>query len=100
MKKYEPEFYCRRIKIKSLPGITGCWQVYGERSKGSKNLIELDDRFERQKSFRLDLKIILKSILVVLTASHSGSIIISNNNRHLLKSKIKLFVATWTLFIQ
>lgn len=100
MKKYEPEFYCRRIKIKSLPGITGCWQVYGERSKGSKNLIELDDRFERQKSFRLDLKIILKSILVVLTASHADSIIISNRNRLILKSKIKLLKDAWAFLKQ
>ena len=90
MKKCEPDFYIKRTKIESLPGITGYWQVYGDRSKGSQNLIGLDENYEKQKSFRLDAKIILKSILIVLTASHSDSIIFSNKNRHLLKSKITL----------
>ena len=90
MKKCEPEFYYRRTKLKSPPGITGYWQVYGDRSKGTENLIELEENYEKQKSFHLDLKIILKSILIVLTASHSDSIIISNRNLHLLKNKIKL----------
>lgn len=100
MKKCEPDFYYKRTKIKSLPGITGYWQVYGDRSKGSQNLIELDENYEKQKSFRLDAKIILKSILIVLTASHSDSIIFSNKNRHLPKNKINLFQEARTLLKQ
>lgn len=75
MKKTEPEFYFRRTKLLSMPGLTGCWQIYGNRTKGSENLIELDEYYENQKSFLFDAKIFLNSIFIVMTASHSGSII-------------------------
>ena len=69
------EYYYRREKINSKPGITGCWQIYGDRSKGSANLIELDELYESQKSFLLDVKIIFKTFFILLTASHSDSIV-------------------------
>jgi len=69
-----PDLYKRRIKVNALPGITGYWQVYGDREKGIKNLVECDEFYERNKSHLLDLKIIVKTFFVMLTASHSDAI--------------------------
>lgn len=71
----EPKFYYRRTAISSHPGVTGYWQVYGDRTKGSENLVELDEAYENQKSIFLDIKILFKSCLIFLTASHSDSIV-------------------------
>jgi len=79
IQKIEPEFYFRRTKINSKPGITGCWQVYGDRLKGTANLVELDEMYENQKSILLDFKIIIRTLFVLLTAAHSDSIITTVN---------------------
>lgn len=75
LKRNNPELYKRREKINSKPGITGYWQVYGNRNLGAENMIEADDKYESNKSIIMDLKIIFKSIYIFLTASHSDSII-------------------------
>lgn len=70
-----PHLYKKREKINSLPGITGYWQVNGKREKGIDNLIELDEFYEKNESLLLDMKITLKTIIVMLTATHSDAII-------------------------
>ena len=75
IKQREPELYKRRETINSLPGITGLWQIYGDREKGINNLIELDEYYEKNKSFLLDMKIIFNTIIVMITASHSDAVI-------------------------
>ena len=71
----DPVYYNRRVGIKSKPGITGYWQIFGNRHLGIANLIECDDMYEKENSFSLDLKIILKTILVLVTAKHSDAIV-------------------------
>jgi len=75
MKKEVPELYEKRKVLNSLPGITGYWQIYGNRNMGINNLIEFDEFYEINKSFLLDLKITLKTFIVMITASHSDAII-------------------------
>ena len=75
IKSTEPELYKLREKLKSKPGITGYWQLFGERKKGFKNLIELDLYYEKNKSFLMDFKIIIKTFFVMLGAKHSDSIV-------------------------
>ena len=75
MKKFEPEIYERREKLKSRPGITGYWQIFGDRNKGLENLVALDEYYERKKSSLLDLRLLLSTIVLVMTAKHSDSII-------------------------
>ncbi len=87
MRKEENEYYRRRTKINSKPGITGCWQVFGERIKGTKNLIELDEKYEKEKSLLFDLKIIARTFLIFATASHSDSIIIEKKRKHTFKTR-------------
>jgi lipopolysaccharide/colanic/teichoic acid biosynthesis glycosyltransferase len=80
MKKFEPEIHRQREKIKSQPGITGYWQIFGDRYKGLQNLILLDEYYELNKSFALDLKLIFSTIVLVLTAKHSDSIVDSQTD--------------------
>ena len=75
MKEEYPALYQRRKKINSLPGITGYWQVNGKREKGIDNLILMDEYYENNKSLLLDVKISLKTIIVMLTATHSDAIV-------------------------
>ena len=83
MKKYEPDYFLRRSKIKSKPGISGYWQIYGDREKGTQNLVELDEFYEKNKSISLDLHIIVKTFYILLTATHSDAIISAVNKTHL-----------------
>lgn len=89
MKENEPEIYKKRMMLNSKPGITGYWQLFGNRAKGSENLVAMDTFYEHNKSFILDMKIILKTIVIMLGAKHSDSIVVSKfvkvNNRVELK---------------
>ena len=75
MKKYEPEIHKRRQQLQSKPGITGYWQIFGDRNKGLENLLLLDEFYESKKSLLFDLKLIMSTIVLVMTAKHSDSII-------------------------
>ena len=89
MKNFEPEIHREREKIKSKPGITGFWQIFGDRNKGLQNLIMLDKYYEMNKSFVLDLKLLFFTSILVLTAKHSDSIVDSRpNNRKRLNEKV------------
>jgi lipopolysaccharide/colanic/teichoic acid biosynthesis glycosyltransferase len=75
MQKSENDLYQKRTRINSKPGITGYWQILGERAKGAENMVELDEKYENEKSLLFDLKIIVRTFLIFATASHSDSII-------------------------
>ncbi|WP_285851136.1 sugar transferase [Neobacillus sp. MER 74] len=47
------------------PGCTGLWQVSGRNSVGFEEMVELDLQYIRERSFIYDLKIILKTVLVL-----------------------------------
>jgi lipopolysaccharide/colanic/teichoic acid biosynthesis glycosyltransferase len=75
MKENEPVFYNRRAFIKSKPGISGYWQIYGDRQKGVANLIELEEYYEKNKSFMLDLFILAMTIPILFFTKNSDAII-------------------------
>jgi O-antigen biosynthesis protein WbqP len=75
MKLTQESFYKRRNKIKSKPGITGLWQIKGDRTKGIENLLELEEYYDKYKSPVLDLKIMWYTILLVFGANNSDSIL-------------------------
>ena len=66
---YEAEKYqswhVRRI-LEIRPGITGLWQVEGRSKTSFDDMVRLDLRYIRSCSPWLDLKILLKTVLVVL----------------------------------
>ena len=75
MKRDQPQHYERRSRICSEPGITGYWQVFGNRDEGVENLLEKDEYYEQNKSLSLDLKIMIKTLSVIIMAGHSDSIV-------------------------
>lgn len=66
---YEAEKYqswhLRRV-LEVRPGITGLWQVEGRSTTSFDDMVRLDLRYIRQRCLWLDLKILLKTIKVVL----------------------------------
>ena len=50
----------------SKPGITGLWQVEGRSAVSFDDMVRLDLQYARHWSILLDLKILLKTVKVVL----------------------------------
>jgi lipopolysaccharide/colanic/teichoic acid biosynthesis glycosyltransferase len=59
-----PREWCERFSVK--PGMTGLWQVNGRSQVGLERMIELDLAYARDRSFWLNVRIIAKTVLVVL----------------------------------
>jgi lipopolysaccharide/colanic/teichoic acid biosynthesis glycosyltransferase len=62
---YKP-WHFRRLKV--LPGITGLAQVNGRSSLAFKEIVKIDIDYIERRSLLLDLKILLKTVPVVLSA--------------------------------
>ena len=62
--KYEP-WHLRRI-LEIRPGITGLWQVEGRSKTSFDDMVRLDLQYLRNSSLTLDVKILLKTFVVVL----------------------------------
>lgn len=63
VEKYDP-WHCLRLSVK--PGLTGLWQISGRNDIGFEEMIRLDLKYIRERNFWYDLKIILKTIPVLL----------------------------------
>jgi len=53
MQQKHPELYEIRESFERIPGISGLWQIYGERNKGIENLILLETKYEKHGSLML-----------------------------------------------
>ncbi|MFZ5986937.1 MAG: sugar transferase [Bacillota bacterium] len=54
------------LRLSVRPGLTGLWQVSGRNDLGFDEMVNLDLKYIRERSFIYDLKIILKTIPVLL----------------------------------
>lgn len=63
----EVELYTNYDKQRLLvtPGCTGLWQVSGRNSLGFDEMVELDLQYIEKRTFLFDLKIIIKTVLVL-----------------------------------
>jgi lipopolysaccharide/colanic/teichoic acid biosynthesis glycosyltransferase len=61
---YEP-WHLRRI-LGIQPGLTGLWQVEGRSRVGFNEMVRMDLRYVRKCSFGLDLRILVRTVRVVL----------------------------------
>jgi lipopolysaccharide/colanic/teichoic acid biosynthesis glycosyltransferase len=61
---YKP-WYHRRLNAK--PGITGLWQVSGRSTLSFDEMMKLDIKYVEEQSFKMDLMIILKTPLAILS---------------------------------
>jgi len=75
------EWYSLRDKIRCKPGITGLWQVFGNRTEGVENLVGLDILYDHLKSYRLDLKIFFSTLMVILGANKSDALELTKSVR-------------------
>ena len=57
--------YRRRLSMK--PGITGLWQVSGRNETGFEEWMKLDRKYVEEWNPLLDLKILLKTVFVVIS---------------------------------
>ncbi len=66
---YEAEDYLswQKERFKTLPGLTGLWQVSGKNQTTFNEMINLDIAYVRNKSLRLDIKIIFKTIPALIS---------------------------------
>jgi lipopolysaccharide/colanic/teichoic acid biosynthesis glycosyltransferase len=64
VERYQPWHLRRILEVK--PGITGLWQVEGRSRTTFDEMVRLDLRYTRRCSLAVDLKILLKTIYVVL----------------------------------
>ncbi len=77
MKKNFPNHYEERQKFDSKPGLSGMWQVFGNREEGINNLIALEYLYEQSKTLLLDLRLALLTIPIVLKAQNSDAILLN-----------------------
>jgi lipopolysaccharide/colanic/teichoic acid biosynthesis glycosyltransferase len=64
--EYDRYLPWQRERFRTLPGLTGLWQVSGKNRTTFNEMIELDIEYARTKSPWLDLKIMLKTIPAVM----------------------------------
>lgn len=62
--QYQPAHYER---LAALPGITGLWQVSGRCQVSFEEMVAMDISYVRNQSLYLDLKLLLRTIPVVLS---------------------------------
>jgi lipopolysaccharide/colanic/teichoic acid biosynthesis glycosyltransferase len=55
------------------PGMTGLWQVSGRNNLTYRQRVRLDLRYSRTRNFAMDLKIVLKTVMVVLNPRDRGA---------------------------
>jgi lipopolysaccharide/colanic/teichoic acid biosynthesis glycosyltransferase len=60
-----PQRYLARFAVK--PGMTGLWQVSGRNERSYEEMVRFDIEYARHASLLLDLRILAKTLLVVLT---------------------------------
>jgi lipopolysaccharide/colanic/teichoic acid biosynthesis glycosyltransferase len=60
------EMQRRRLELK--PGLTGYWQVFGREAGGTdfQRMVEMDLEYADKQSLMLDLKILLRTIVMAL----------------------------------
>ena len=64
--KYEPK---HKARVSMVPGLTGLWQVSGRSNiKNFDDVVKLDMEYIDNWSILLDIKIILKTVAIVLFA--------------------------------
>jgi lipopolysaccharide/colanic/teichoic acid biosynthesis glycosyltransferase len=69
--EYDKLLPWQRERFRTLPGLTGLWQVSGKSQTTFSEMIDLDIQYARTKSPWLDLKIMLKTIPAIMVEAKS-----------------------------
>jgi lipopolysaccharide/colanic/teichoic acid biosynthesis glycosyltransferase len=62
--EHYPDWYLDRFAVR--PGLTGLWQVSGRNERTYEEMVRFDIEYARRQSLALDLKILLKTLWVVV----------------------------------
>lgn len=74
VRKELPRYGDRMDEVLAVrPGLTGLWQVSGRNNLSYEERVELDVRYARHRSVLMDLRIILKTVMVVLDPRDRGA---------------------------
>jgi len=74
VRKELPRYGGRMDEVLAVrPGLTGLWQVSGRNNLSYEERVELDVRYARHRSVLMDLRIILKTVMVVLDPRDRGA---------------------------
>lgn len=60
-----------KIRLSVTPGLTGLWQVSGRNSLSFEEMVELDLKYINNRSFSNDIKIMFKTIVVVIKSDNA-----------------------------
>ncbi len=74
-------------RLQCKPGITGCWQVHGSRKQGIANMVWLQEYYDINISFLLDIKIFLSTLPLIMLGQHTDTIVV----KELVKSRKVMF---------
>jgi lipopolysaccharide/colanic/teichoic acid biosynthesis glycosyltransferase len=71
---YEVAMYKERHyrRLAAQPGITGLWQVSGRSHIGFEEMVDLDCEYIEKRSLLYDLKLLCRTIPVVLSTKGAG----------------------------
>jgi lipopolysaccharide/colanic/teichoic acid biosynthesis glycosyltransferase len=61
-----------RLRFRSRPGLTGLWQAYGRSRVTFEEMVLMDYCYSWRKSLLLDLRIIFRTAIVVITGEGGG----------------------------
>lgn len=74
IKQNDPKLYELRNSLTSKPGISGSWQLFGNRENGLSDLIKYDLMYDSLKSFSYDSKLFFLTCKTVFSGKHKDSI--------------------------
>lgn len=74
LKHKHPKYYSARNLITTKPGITGMWQVFGNRNEGIQYLLDHDLYYNEEASLRVDLRILLGTVFLIFSGKHYDAI--------------------------
>lgn len=74
LKHKHPKYYAARNLVTTKPGITGMWQVFGNRNEGIQNLLDHDLYYNEQASLLVDLRILLGTVFLIFSGKHTDAI--------------------------
>ncbi len=100
IKKESKKEYAIRESFNSKPGLTGLWQLFGNRDEGIQNMIELEKLYEINKSTLFDLKILGFTFGAILKRKNSDAIFSNMNKRYEEKIKSTEFIANTSVKVK
>ncbi len=93
MKSQFPKHYKERSMLSSKPGLSGIWQLFGNRDAGIDNLIELEKLYEINRSLILDLKLLLHTFAAILLERNSDAILANQQKQKQSKVPAELSIS-------